>query len=140
MKKILVLFFSFTLSGLFFLSFVETNIPTSYALNYQQKVIKFETEQSSLFQLIQNNDLSSEKNSYLIRQKINEVRNNLKAVDFWFRYLEPIAYKKINGPLPVEWETEVFEKFEKPYKREGAGLTLASLYLDEEKIEKNKLL
>jgi cytochrome c peroxidase len=61
-------------------------------------------------------------------------------MDLWFRYLEPVAYKKINGPLPVEWETEVFEKFEKPYKREGAGLTLAALYLDEEKIEKNKLL
>jgi cytochrome c peroxidase len=61
-------------------------------------------------------------------------------MDFWFRYLEPISYKKINGPLPVEWETEVFEKFEKPYKREGAGLTLALLYLDESSIKKDHLI
>ncbi|MBK6522634.1 MAG: hypothetical protein IPG08_10000 [Sphingobacteriaceae bacterium] len=68
-----------------------------------------------------------------IRDEINSCRLELKGIDIWLRYLEPISYKRINGPLPVEWETEVFEKFEKPYKREGAGLTLASLYLDEEK-------
>lgn len=60
-------------------------------------------------------------------------------MDFWFRYLEPLSYKKINGPLPVEWETEVFEKFETPYRREGAGYTLASLYLDEETIIKDSI-
>ena len=49
-------------------------------------------------------------------------------------------YKKINGPLPVEWETEVFEKFEKPYKRNGAGLTLAELYLEEKVKNKDSLL
>lgn len=63
----------------------------------------------------------------------------LKAADFWLRYLEPIAYKQLNGPLPVEWETEVFEKFEKPYKREGAGLTLAEITLIEEGCQKGKL-
>ncbi len=61
-------------------------------------------------------------------------------MDFWFRYLEPTAYKKINGPLPVEWETEVFEKFEKPYKREGAGLTLAALYIEEKNFTKDSLM
>lgn len=35
--------------------------------------------------------------------------------------------------------TEVFEKFEKPYKLEGAGLTLAELYLEEENIEQDSL-
>ena len=39
----------------------------------------------------------------------------------------------------MEWETEVFEKFEAPYKREGAGLTLAALYLEEEDIKKDSL-
>ncbi len=53
--------------------------------------------------------------------------------------MEPIVYKKINGPLPVEWETEVFEKFEKPYKREGSGLSLAILYLNEEDANKDSL-
>lgn len=52
-------------------------------------------------------------------------------MDFWLRYLEPVAYRKLNAPLPVEWETEVFEKFEAPYRRSGAGLTLLQLYLDE---------
>jgi cytochrome c peroxidase len=47
----------------------------------------------------------------------------MKAIDFWLRYIEPTLYKKINGPLPVEWETEVFEKYEKPYRREGDGFT-----------------
>ena len=36
----------------------------------------------------------------------------------------------------MEWETEVFEKYEAPYKREGAGLTLAEQYLGENKIIK----
>lgn len=48
--------------------------------------------------------------------------------------------KKVNGPLPVEWETEVFEKFESPYKREGAELSLAELYLEEENLNKDSLL
>ena len=50
-----------------------------------------------------------------------------------------IAYKKINGPLPVEWEHEVFEKFEKPCKREGAGLSLAELYLNTKNANKDSL-
>jgi len=44
---------------------------------------------------------------------IELARLKLKGIDFWLRYLDPIAYKKINGPLPVEWETEVFEKMGK---------------------------
>ena len=63
----------------------------------------------------------------------------MKSLDFWFRYLEPEAYRKINGPLPVEWENEVFEKFEPPYRREGAGLSLAEKYLDEKTIDKDSL-
>src|SRR5690606_21123046 len=55
------------------------------------------------------------------------------------RYFEPVAYRKLNGPLPVEWETEVFEKFEPPYKRTGAGLTLAEQYLDEENLVKEEM-
>ncbi len=82
----------------------------------------------------------TEKDKEVIQQKINEVRSKLKVVDIWLRYLEPISYKLINGPLPVEWETEVFEKFEKPYKREGAGLTLTALYLEEDVVEKAELI
>jgi len=45
-----------------------------------------------------------------LKKLINETRLKLKSIDFWLRYFEPVAYKKINGPLPIEWETEVFEK------------------------------
>jgi cytochrome c peroxidase len=68
-------------------------------------------------------------NKALVLQKIHECRYKLKELDFWLRYFEPVAYKKINGPLQVEWETEVFENYEKPYKRNGAGLTLAENYI-----------
>jgi cytochrome c peroxidase len=74
-------------------------------------------------------------------KEISAIRKNLKAMDFWLRYLEPISYKLLNGPLPDEWETEVFEKYEKPYYRTGAGLTLLYQYLDEnEKPDKDSLL
>jgi len=62
---------------------------------------------------------------------VHEVRVKMKHIDMWLRYLAPISYKKINSPLPVEWETEVFEKFEAPYRREGGGLTLAEIHLEE---------
>ncbi len=34
----------------------------------------------------------------------------------------------MNGPLPVEWENEVFEKFEPPYRREGSRFVTGSNY------------
>jgi cytochrome c peroxidase len=66
-----------------------------------------------------------------LSEQLRETRYTMKQVDFWLRYLAPLSQKKINGPLPVEWETEVFEKFEAPYKRDGAGLTLAYLHIGE---------
>ncbi|MBK9271560.1 MAG: cytochrome C peroxidase [Saprospiraceae bacterium] len=71
--------------------------------------------------------------------RIHTARIALKKIDFWLRYLEPISYKLINGPLPLEWETEVFEKFEKPYARYGGGLTLAENYLEEEEFSADSL-
>ena len=71
------------------------------------------------------------KNVDSLRALIHQARMDLKPLDFWFRYSNPIEYKLINGPLPVEWETEVFEKYEKPYKRIGSGLTLAEIALNE---------
>ena len=49
-------------------------------------------------------------------------RARLKAIDFWLRYFEPIAYRKINGPLPVEWENEVFENLNRLTAGKAAGL------------------
>lgn len=140
MKKIIVTTFILTAACFVFFSFKNNNSETVYFLYYQQKLLDFQKEQEELIRLIEKSDLSSESDITNIHNKIYDVRKRMKGMDIWLRYLEPIAYKKINGPLPVEWETEVFEKFEKPYKREGAGLTLADLYLAENEIEKKQLL
>lgn len=75
-----------------------------------------------------------------LKEKLHQLRAFLKKSDIWLRYNEPLLYKSLNAPLAVEWETEVFEKFEAPYKRVGAGLTLAELYLEEESLNKDSLL
>jgi cytochrome c peroxidase len=121
-------------------SFKISRTETDYEINYATKIKILQEKEQLLLKSIQKADLSSAKEIESLKQQINLVRQALKNADFWLRYLEPVSYKKINGPLPVEWETEVFEKFEKPYKREGAGLTLAALYLDEEKPKKDSLL
>lgn len=96
-------------------------------------------EQLQLLQVIKNANLSQPADIEKIKEQIRSSRSSLKAADFWLRYFDPISYRKLNGPLPVEWETEVFEKFEAPYKRKGAGLTIAELYLDEEGANKDTL-
>ena len=40
----------------------------------------------------------------------------------------------------MEWETEVFEKYEPPYRRQGGGITLAELSLEEPTVHKDSLL
>ena len=126
----------------FFLSTASQSIgtPNAYASLYQTNINNFAFQQSDLLQRIEKSDVHLSSDLEKISIQIGLARDEMKRVDFWLRYLDPIAYKKINGPLPVEWETEVFEKFEKPYKRIGAGLTLASLYLEEPNVEKDSLL
>lgn len=140
MKKICTISFLILLTAFFIVSFKQNNESNFYLSDYTNKLNAFRHEQLKLIQTIQNNDVKTENGIKEIEAGINEARDRLKAIDFWLRYLEPNVYKKINGPLPVEWETEVFEKFEKPYKREGAGLTLAALYIDEENIQKDSLI
>lgn len=106
---------------------------------YSSSIGDFNNQLSHLVNSIRSADLNSEKDKQKIRHEIGQSRLKMKGLDFWFRYLEPNVYRKINGPLPVEWENEVFEKFEPPYKREGAGLSLAEKYLDEESINKDSL-
>ncbi len=121
-----------------FFSF-DTESP-GYHNYYLTLIGEFDAQQHDLANKIRNSPFSSNEDKSAIKAEIAHARRKLKAVDIWLRYLEPIAYKKINGPLPVEWENEVFEKFEKPYKREGAGLTLAELYIDEPDASKDSLL
>lgn len=117
------------------------SLPTKkdYKNLYENNLRQFRREQLTLLNLIQSSDLTTTEAKEKIRIQIHANRIQLKTLDFWLRYFEPIAYRKLNGPLPIEWETEVFEKFEAPYKRKGAGLSLAELYLDEPKIRKDSL-
>lgn len=140
MKKNYILFFIVFVSTLCSFSFKKPKNDQSYSSYFSQKINAFNESQRVLLNLIQKTDLATHGSKEQIKNQIAVTRMDLKGLDFWLRYMDPIAYKKINGPLPVEWETEVFEKFEKPYKREGAGLTLAELYLDEKVVEKDSLL
>ncbi len=138
-KKHILIFF---LAGIAIFSYSFRNTatqPEAYAKHYLQRLQTFKQREQHLLAVIDNSDLTKHADVERIKQEIANTRLSMKSMDYWLRYLEPLAYKKINSPLPVEWETEVFEKFEKPYKREGAGLTLAELYLDEEHITKDSL-
>jgi cytochrome c peroxidase len=112
----------------------------AYILYYTSGLDVFMQQEGVLQKAIGKSDLKNPEDIKMLRMEIAAARGKMKSMDFWLRYLEPTIYKQVNGPLPVEWETEVFEKFEKPYKREGAGLTLAWLYLEEENPEKDTLL
>lgn len=134
MKKKSLILFSFlfvVLSQAF-----KPDSESEYFNLYKQKLTDFETTINLSITKIRSENLDRES----CQDLISKLRLKLKALDFWIRYAEPIAYKKINGPLPVEWETEVFEKFEKPYRREGSGLTLAYIYSEEEVFRKDSIL
>lgn len=75
--------------------------------------------------------VSNSDNTEELMLALHKGRMALKKMDFWWRYCNALQYKSINAPLPVEWETEVFEKFERPYKRVGGGFTLAEIELSE---------
>ena len=72
-----------------------------YADYYTKKVNTFKKKQAELLDSIKNNSLTAEQVQSIIVM-IKKNRLALKEIDFWLRYFEPIAYKKINGPLPVE--------------------------------------
>lgn len=137
MKKVFVITLFALSIACFSFSFHSTHAYRSLYLNH---VTDFYNAQTLLIINIDNSNLSSQNDLIVLKQQIEQARLKLKTIDFWLRYLEPTAYKKINGAMPVEWETEVFEKFEKPYKREGAGLSLAELYLAEKSINKDSLI
>jgi cytochrome c peroxidase len=126
---------------MFMLSAMNTSEKVAPYLDYyNSQVNNFDEEQQQLIGYIQQLPVISSNEINSIKEKIWDARLKMKSLDFWFRYLEPVAYMKINGPLPVEWENEVFEKYEKPYKRIGAGLSLAELYIDEPGAKKDSLI
>lgn len=119
------------MAGILSFSFREDK-SVAYLNMYKLHIQKLADAEHKLLNVIKSSNLQDSNDVTNIRRAISDARLEMKAADIWLRYLEPLAQKKINGPLPVEWETEVFEKFEAPYKREGAGLTLATLHLEED--------
>jgi len=116
-KSVFIIYFALVISSV---AFHQISQPADYTNFYHQRLNDFESKLTLIKKDIESN--FGEANHLI--QHIHEARLSLKEIDFWLRYLEPISYKWINGPLPVEYETEVHEKFEKPYRREGAGLIL----------------
>lgn len=135
MKSTLVFIFT----ALFFLIICIAFISPEIQSNYQKKYFRsLENIEASLKEL--NAEIKEPRaRKEAIKARIHNCREVVKGADTWLRYFAPVSYKKLNGPLPVEWETEVFEKTEKPYRREGAGLALAELYMDEENFNKDSL-
>jgi len=140
MTKISFILLAIVSSFVFISSSFHPGEADLYVRHYHAKLDSFSQSENSLLETIRKQDLTTASGIALVKGQIRSVRLQLKGIDFWLRYLDPTAYHKINGPLPVEWETEVFEKYEKPYRRQGAGLSLAELYLEEETIEKDSLL
>jgi len=139
MKKLLFCLAAITVVVIFS-GMSKSHRPADYFSFYQSRIDAFDAADQELIGFVEKLPSVNASATAEIKSRIWEVRTKMKALDFWLRYLEPVAYMKVNGPLPVEWENEVFEKFEKPYKREGAGLSLAELYLDEKAPEKDSLL
>jgi cytochrome c peroxidase len=130
------------LSGLMIccFAFMDSSDPEGYAVGYKDRLNSAAQANTQLLRLAEKSDPGDSVSREVLRAQIRVARRKMKAVDIWTRYLDPVAYKSLNGPLPVEWETEVFEKFEKPYRRIGGGLTLAALELDEDQPRKDSLL
>jgi len=137
MKKTVLLFILLAFISVFAF---RSNPVSAYRSVYNQKLNAFSDEQQKLYSLIAKNDPADSSSQKQILSGIEAARRKLKAIDFWLRYLDPTIYRSINGPLPVEWETEVFEKYEQPHKREGAGLINAENYLNSDDVKKDSLL
>ncbi len=139
MKKLIITILMLSALIVLLASFSRDDQETFYQSHYKSRLLELSAELDKLQAEILNSELD-QNGLEKIKTEIHACRRILKSDDFWLRYFDPTTYRKINGPLPVEWETEVFEKFEKPYRREGAGLTLAELYLDEGSISRDSLL
>ncbi len=137
-KRFAVLLLS-AIVGFAALSFRDGSGSDAYIAIYNARIKAFRNAQDGLFATVDRADTGNPQDVQNIKEQLEQARIAMKNADFWLRYLDPLQYKKINSPLFVEWETEVFEKFEKPYRRDGAGLTLAELYLDETPVIKDTL-
>lgn len=126
--------------ALFGMAFFPIEQEKPFSDLYLLRLNQFQASLKSAIQRIEQLRLLDEQGKLEAEIVLLKARKDMKRVDLFLRYFNPLIYKQINAPLPVEWETEVFEKFEKPYKRTGNGLSLALMYLDEENCIKDSLL
>ncbi len=133
-RKTILLAFVIMAIAFCFVSF--ENNKTSYSNLYFQQIHSLKNELQNLENDLQQKNILDVEYYY----KVREARVKMKSADIWLRYFQPNDYKKINGQLPVEWESEVFEKFEKPYRRLGSGLYLAQQYVQQNDFKKDSLL
>jgi len=121
-KALSIIVLVFGVLSLWSFSQEDSNV---YEALYLNKTSEFKESLEALLKITTKQDVTDTS----LLTAIHESRIKMKQIDLWLRYLDPINYRKINSPLPVEWETEVFEKFEAPYRRDGAGLMLAELHV-----------
>lgn len=104
----------------------------AYQVLYADRIAAVGAGLQNTLRIVDAHDPATENGKAAILSSLHEARLALKRADIWLRYLDPVAYRSINGPLPVEWESEAYEKNGRPHKRIGAGLILAELYLTDE--------
>jgi cytochrome c peroxidase len=116
---------------------------TAYSELYFKDISGLATEFNTLEKTLEQSNLASIADRKALFTELYICRKELKKSDFWTRYLDPYldanTYSNLNAPLPIEWETEAFDKFAKPYKREGFGLTVLEIMLDSNVKEKEAL-
>ena len=98
-KKIIIPFIFFGLL-IVMLSSSFTNNSRLYEQLYHSNINELGKKLNQLYTLTQTADINHPEQKKNIIEAINAARIKLKSCDFWLRYLEPVAYKKINGPLP----------------------------------------
>lgn len=100
-KKHILIFF---LAGMVIFSYSFRNTetqPKAYAAHYLQRLQSFKQSELALIAAIDKADISKPEERESLKKEISKARIAMKSMDYWLRYLEPLAYKKINSPLPV---------------------------------------
>lgn len=115
-----------------FLGTGREGIEQAYPGLYSTRLTAAEAALENAIHTVDAQDPATDSGQAAIVASLHEARIALKRADCWLRYFDPVAYRSINGPLPVEWEVEAYEKNGRPHRRVGAGLILAELHLSDE--------
>ena len=128
---------SVAIASLFLFSFFKSE--DAYVKRYYESIDGYAASLDSLAWYIITIDVHTDSGKKLIVDRIHELRKEMKSIDIWLRYMAPARYRKVNGQLPVEYEVEPNEKYERPMWRYGSGLSLAEIYLEEDDLRRDSL-